>query len=80
MNELASLIDQIQFFKDKNIKEKDMLELMNVFNFVKAEAEQDVMKYGDTGNLFYLIVKGKVSVRVPNLTKIRGWKSQWNEY
>ena len=30
------------------------------------------MKYGEVGNLFYLMIKGEVEVKIPNL-QIKSW-------
>jgi hypothetical protein len=57
-----------------------MLELMTAINFCAVEADKDVFKYGVSGDLFYLIIKGKVSIRVPNFNKIRAWKHQRAEF
>ena len=78
--ELSGLISSISFFQEKNIKEKDMLELMTVFQFSKIKAGKDVMVYNESGDLFYLSIKGNVSVRIPNMSRIRGWRSHFNEF
>jgi len=57
-----------------------MLELMTAFNFYQIGAGTDVFKFGDQGDLFFLIIRGKVSIRIANYTKIKGWKLLWLEY
>ena len=79
LSELSDLISQIEFFKNKSIKEKDMQELCMAFSFEKFDAKVDVFKWGEPGDTFYIIIKGIVSVRIPN-QKIKGWRIQRMEY
>jgi len=73
--EVSQLIKQIEFFKKKNIKDKDILELCQVFCFDKIDAGDNVFKWGDAGDKFYIIIKGLCSVQIPN-PKIKDWRSQ----
>ena len=43
-----------------------MRELANNLKFETFNALDEVMKYGEVGDKFYVIVKGVVSVHVPN--------------
>lgn len=52
---------------------------MHAFRFFKTEAPQAVFHHGEVGDLFYLIIKGEVSVLIPN-AKIRNWKSSMARY
>ena len=62
MAEVSELIKTIEFFKARNIKEKDLIDLCQVFCFDKRDGGEDVFKWGDPGNNFYIIIKGLVSV------------------
>ena len=37
------------------------------------------MKYGDSGDKFYIILKGEVKVIIPN-PKIKNWRFKRNDY
>ena len=66
VSELMALISKVDFFQDKPIKEKDMSELCSSFNLHHVPQGQDVFQYGATGDTFYLILQGAVSVKIPN--------------
>jgi CRP-like cAMP-binding protein len=46
--------------------------LAKSFRFRQVEQYDDVFEYGDVGDLFYLIIKGSVSVQIPN-PEIKKW-------
>ena len=73
VEEMMEMIKKIKFFQDRNIQEKDLIELCEVFRFEHVKAHHDVFKYGDPGEKFYIIIKGAVSVQVPN-PKIKNWR------
>ena len=52
---------------------------MSTFKFDVCEGGEDVFKYGDVGDLFYIIVKGSVGVMIPN-PKIHNWKRERKEF
>ena len=51
-----------------------MVDLVPVLKIESAEEGDEVVKYGEQGDRFYIILKGSVSVLVPN-SKIHGWRS-----
>jgi CRP-like cAMP-binding protein len=56
-----------QFFSQrKNLSLDDMMELTKIFAVEKVDALQDVITYGDKGDKFYIILRGSVSVLIPN--------------
>jgi CRP-like cAMP-binding protein len=71
----VSLISEIKFFREKNIKHKDMMDLASAFKFHKEEANSNVFDHGDVGENFYIIIKGIVGVEIPN-PKIKDWRMQ----
>jgi len=75
INEMVEMIQQIKFFKDRNIKDKDVSELCTAFKFEHFDSHSNVFKWGDQGEKFYIIIKGQVSVQVPN-PKIKNWRMQ----
>ena len=52
---------------------------MSAFKFVAAKEGENVFNYGESGDLFYIIVKGSVGVMIPN-PKIANWKRERKEY
>ena len=84
IDQVVKLIKHNKFFQGKNLKEKDMIELVSAFKFEIVKENKDVFLYGDTGEKFYIILKGLCGVRIPN-PKIGGgnpgaWKAQNREY
>lgn len=61
------------FFKDRNIFGQDLCEIVQSFYFEQYEPGQEIMRHGQEGNNFYVIIKGIVSVSIPN-QKIKNWK------
>jgi hypothetical protein len=49
------------------------------FKFVVTKEGENVFNYGESGDLFYIIVKGSVGVMIPN-PKITNWKRERKEY
>ena len=61
------LIKDISFFKERaQLKISDIRELAACFKFEEVNEGQDVIKYGDVGENFYLILQGIVSVQIKN--------------
>lgn len=66
-NFLVGLIKQIKFFKDMpHLTEENITELAQNMQFESCNTMDDVVKYGQEGNKFYIILKGVVSVLIPN--------------
>jgi hypothetical protein len=84
IDEVVKLIKHNKFFQGKNMKEKDMVELVSAFKFDVVGPGDDVFLYGDCGEKFYIILKGLVGVRIPNPKIGNGnagaWKTQRREY
>lgn len=55
------------------------MDLAGAFRFEQFDEHTDVFKHGDKGESFYVIIKGRVGVHIPN-PKIKNWKAQRNEY
>ena len=48
-------------------------------HYEEVNYSEYVIRYGDKGDWFYLILKGVVSVEIPNPT-IKNWKTDYEEY
>ena len=74
----TDFISKIDFFEQKKIPPDDLYEIVSSFKFVVTKPGEDVFNYGDTGDLFYIIVKGSVAVMIPN-PRITNWKRERKE-
>ena len=70
---MSKIINDIKFFKQRNIKQNELVELVSAFKFEEFEAGEDVINHGESGDKFYIILKGKVKVMIPN-PKVKDWK------
>lgn len=70
---VAAFLKTIKFFKERNLKEKDLHELVLAFKLESMEVDEDVMQCGDRGYTFYIILSGQVKVLIPN-PLIKNWK------
>ena len=75
IDEMISMISKINFFKNKQIKDQDMKELVQAFQFEWIPEFHNVVEYGERGEKLYIILKGLVSVRIPN-PAIKNWTFQ----
>lgn len=64
-NLLASLLDSIKFFKERKLSLKDLHYVAKYLTYVFCEPKQCIIKCYDSGDTFYIILKGCVSVNVP---------------
>ena len=69
------LIKDIQFFKERDIKESDLNDIVQCLTYEYKNSMQKVFDYGTSlslipigsfGDKFYVILQGEVSVLVPN--------------
>lgn len=80
MEELIGTIADIKFFQErKEIKPSDFRDLVTAFQYTEVGEKNKVIKYGEPGENFYVILSGKVSVMVPN-PAIRKWKYHYKRF
>lgn len=80
IDKLVVLIKDHKFFKERGeLLSKDIRDLAAAFQFCEIEQYEDVVTYGDVGNHFYMIIKGTVSVQIPN-PDIKKWDNLRKEY
>ena len=71
LNMLLPFIQDIEFFKeqvenqDQELLAKTHLYICQNMRYKMHKQGETVFKHGNRGNLFYIILKGKVSVNVP---------------
>ena len=67
---------EIKFFKEmKELTNFDMRDLTMSFQMLQFSKGDNVITYGEVGDLFYVLIKGSVSVNIPN-PMIRHWKDK----
>ena len=85
------MIKENKFFKERGeLTYQDIKDLAASFQFLEVEQYEDVFAYGDIGDLFYLTLKGSISVQIPNskikkcditrkeFLRLKQWK--WEEF
>ena len=66
---LVVLIKHLEFFKERNIREKHYPEIVACLKLQQYKNGEIVFNKGDEGKLFFVIIKGTVSVLLPNVEK-----------
>lgn len=64
-------LKQIKFFKEREIPDKNYLDIAQSLTYLKLPQDRIVFEYGTIGDLFYIILKGSVRVLVPNKEKMK---------
>mmetsp|Transcript_4756 Transcript_4756/g.7181 ORF Transcript_4756/g.7181 Transcript_4756/m.7181 type:complete len:100 (-) Transcript_4756:551-850(-) len=62
IEQVVNFLKTIQFFKDRKIKHKDMMELVSAFRLESFPDGHNVINHGEAGNSFFIILQGIVSV------------------
>jgi hypothetical protein len=63
LTKLTEIMLKVEYFKKKtNLKYDDLRDLIGQMKFHTCKSMRDVISYGDKGNLFYVIIKGAVTV------------------
>ncbi len=60
------MLREINFFKDRQIQqESELTEVAKVLNYENFKKGSNVFEWGSFGDKFYIILRGRVSVLVP---------------
>ena len=62
---LASLLYTIKFFKDRDLSFNDLEYLAKVVTYKFFENDENIIEYNKFGDIFYVILRGSVSVLIP---------------
>ena len=74
---LIDMIKDNDFFKNRQeLKTSDLRDLALNFQIQEIPQFQNVFEFDDIGDTFYMIIKGIVSVQVPN-SKVANWDYYW---
>ena len=76
VEEIMNIIRYVKFFKNKTNQLKD---IAMGFCFQRSQPDEEIIRYGEYGDKFYIILQGKVSVEIPN-PAIRSWKDFYAQY
>ena len=80
LTKLTDIMLQVDYFKKKtNLKYDDLKELIGQMKFHSCKSMRDVISHGDQGHLFYVIIKGAVTVQIPN-PSIKNRTFLWREF
>lgn len=63
---LAPLVKELKFFKNRNMTNQDIYYLCREMTYENFNPGEAVLKYGDHGNKFFIIIKGTVDVKLPD--------------
>eukprot|EP00347_Sterkiella_histriomuscorum_P023290 403335214 len=66
LEKLVPLIKTIEFFYQRDIKDADFPDIVQCLTYEHIEKGNDVFEYNSMGDKFYIILKGTVSVWIPN--------------
>ena len=59
---MVPYINKIQFFKDLKLSDASYIDMLLKMDLVVKDPEQEVCRFGDVGDLFYLILEGVVEI------------------
>ena len=70
MLKYAPMVRDIPFFKDRELKDQAMAEILSLFKIHKVPKSQFVFEYGTFGTEFYFILDGTVEILLPHEGKV----------
>ena len=62
---LTPLMADIAFFKERKLKLQEMVEICGGLQYETCPKDSFIIRYAEEGEKFYIILKGKVSVWIP---------------
>ncbi len=66
IRQLVPLFKNIKLFKDQNIQDSELPEIVQCLTYQTFKPGENVFEYGNQGDKFYMILSGEVSVLIPN--------------
>ena len=69
---VSKLLTKNQFFLNKKLKKAEIEDLAQNLRFKTILGKDNVMEYGDFGDEFFIIIKGLVSIKIPDKS-IKNW-------
>ena len=65
IRQLMPIVQSISFLKKENVKPRDFPEVCFSLQYMERPAGSFVVKFGDKGDKFFVLLKGKVEVWIP---------------
>ena len=65
-NELVKYFSNVNIFAKNGIDGNDLLKVINSMYYQFFPQKSVIFRYGDEGDVFYIIISGKVQVWLPN--------------
>ena len=62
---LVQLLKSLKFFQDRKMKERDIQETSFGLQHQSYKKHEKVVRFGEKGNTFYIIVRGQCTVWLP---------------
>lgn len=66
---IAPFVSQLKFFKEKKLEPLDILYLCRDLTYEVFNSYETIFNFGDIGNKFYIILKGQVEIKIPDISK-----------
>lgn len=82
IDQLTDLLKKEKFFQQadrKNLSYMEMREIASHLTFRRVGGLENIVEYGDEANHFYIIIKGVVSIFIPN-PEIADWSVKRRDY
>ena len=71
---MVKVVKDIPFFKDRQLDDSAIIEIVNAMTLRSVPADKYVMEYGDAGDHFYLLLCGHVNISIPDPSRIESFK------
>jgi hypothetical protein len=71
LEHLAEMVKDMPFFKDRGLTGPSLIEVVNCFTIENVEPNKTIMEYGDIGEHFYFILKGRVQMKIPDPSRLK---------
>jgi len=63
---LETNMSEHTFFKTRNMKDQQIIDVLNCMDFLTMPEGQTVFDFGSVGDLYYMIIEGVVEIQIPN--------------
>lgn len=71
IKELAKTLSKLEFIKQRGMdKEGDLLDIAMNMTLEEFQVGQNIVKFGEIGHKFYMILKGSVGIFIPDRIEV----------
>ena len=71
LDHLAEMVKEMPFFKERGLTGPSLIEVVNLFSVENINSGKTIMEYGNVGEHFYFILKGRVQLKIPDPYKTK---------